>query len=206
MKQFKEKANNAVQLWRMPISSFFLTNGTIITPLLLFYLEVWLVCRKNHRFLQNTLKKCFNHFVQSAANAGRHGDENPNSSVVAETMKLIPKGSYGYRIMDRSRQTVTKYLTDGKTYSAINSMRFKRLNPISDRLYEVELVKSESEHREPIIVVSFILQYAKQRVLQLSYNFFKNFSDTDKFGHHCISEDFWTKSKIEIMKCADCRI
>ena len=83
--------------------------------------------------------------------------------------------------MDRSRQTVTKYLTDGKTYSAINSLRFKRLNPISDRLYEVELVKSESEHREPIIVGSFILQYAKQRMLQLSYNFIKNFSDTDKF-------------------------
>ena len=40
--------------------------------------------------------------------------ENLNSSVVAETMKLLANSSYGYQIMDRSRQTVAKYLSDGK--------------------------------------------------------------------------------------------
>ena len=54
--------------------------------------------------------------------------------------------------MDRTCHTVTKYLTDEKTYSAINSKMFKRLNHITDHLYEVELVNSEIEHREPIIV------------------------------------------------------
>ena len=54
--------------------------------------------------------------------------------------------------MDRSRHTVTKYLNDEKTHSAINSKTFKRLNHITDQKYEVELVKSEIEHREPIIV------------------------------------------------------
>ena len=92
--------------------------------------------------------------------ARRQRDENPNSSVVAETMKLPPNSSYGYQIMDRSRHTVTKYLTDEKTHSAINSKMFKRLNHISEQLYEVELVKSEIEHREPIIVGFFILHYA----------------------------------------------
>ena len=42
------------------------------------------------------------------------GDENPYSSVVAETMKLLADSSYGYQITDRSRLTVTKYLTDKK--------------------------------------------------------------------------------------------
>ena len=48
-------------------------------------------------------------------------------------------------------------------------------------MYEVELVKPEIEHREPIIVGFFILQYAKQRMLELYYNFSKKFCDTDKY-------------------------
>ena len=56
-----------------------------------------------------------------------------------------------------------------------------RLIHITGQLYEVELVKSEIEHRAPIIVGSFILQYAKLRLLELYYNFFKNFYDTDKY-------------------------
>ena len=37
---------------------------------------------------------------------------------------------------------------------------FKRPNHITDQLYEVEPVKPEIEHREPINVGFFILQYA----------------------------------------------
>ena len=82
-------------------------------------------------------------------------------------MKLLANSSYGFKIMDRSRHTVTKYLSDEKTHSANNSKMFKPLNHITDQLYEVELVKSEIEHREPIIVGFFILQYAKLRMLKL---------------------------------------
>ena len=46
--------------------------------------------------------------------ARRQGDENPDSSVVAETMKLLANSSYGYQIMDCSRHTVTKYLNEKK--------------------------------------------------------------------------------------------
>ena len=59
-------------------------NGTIITPLLLYYLHLGLECRKIHQFVQYAPKKCFNSSVQSVVNARRQGDENPNSSVVAE--------------------------------------------------------------------------------------------------------------------------
>ena len=53
---------------------------------------------------------------------------------------------------------------------------FKRLNFITDQLYEAELVKSQIEHREPIIVGIFILQYAKLRMLELFYNCLKSFA------------------------------
>ena len=173
MKQYAEKENVLVQPRRMLISSFILTNGTIITPLILFYLQLGLVCKKIHRFVQYTPRKRFDNFLESAVDARRQGDENPTSSVVAETMKKLANSSYGYQIMDRSRHTLTKYLTDENTYRAINSKIFKRLNHITDQLYEVELVKSEIELREPIIVRFFILQYAKLRMLELYYTFFQ---------------------------------
>ena len=77
----------------MLISSSILTNGTLITPLLLFYLQLGLVCKKVRQF---------DNFVQSAVDARRQGDENPNSNIVAKTMKLLANSSYGYQVMDRS--------------------------------------------------------------------------------------------------------
>ena len=144
-------------------------------------MHLGLECTKNHPFVQYTPKKCFSSFVQSGVNARRQVDENSKSSVMAETMKFLANSSYGYQIMDPSRHTVTKYLNNENTHSAINIKPFDRPNLITHQLYEVELVKSEIENREPIIVGYFILQYAKLRMLELYYNFFKRFCDTEKY-------------------------
>ena len=221
MQDYAEKEGLLCQPRKMLISSYFLENGTLITPLLLFYLELGLVCKKIYRFVEYTPVKCFNEFVQSAVDARREGDENPNSSVVAETMKLLANSSYGYQIMDRSRHTVTKYLSDEKTHGAINTKLFKRLDHINDQLYEVELAKAEIEHREPIIVGFFILQYAKLRMLELYYNFFERFCDVNKFEelemdtdslylalsekelYDCIREE--SKAEWRLLRTKDCR-
>ena len=181
IKNCAEKKPLLSQSRKMLNSSFTLQIGTHLTPLLLFFLQLGLVCRKLHRFVKYTPKKCFNSFVQSAVDAGRQGDENPNSSVVAEAMKILVNSSYGYPIMDRNRHTVTNYLTDKKTHAAINSKLFKMLDHLNNSLYEVELAKGEIEHKEPIIVGFFILQYAKLRMLELYYNFFTRFCDVNKF-------------------------
>ena len=156
-------------------SSFHLKNGSIITPLLLYYLNLGLECTKIFQFVRYTPKKCFNSFVQSAVNARRQGEENSNSNVVAEARKCLGNSSYGYQIMDRSRHTVKKYLNDKKTHSAIKDKLFKRPYFITGQLYEVEPVKSEIEHREPIIVGFLILKNAKLRMLEFYYNFIKKF-------------------------------
>ena len=122
------------------------------------FLELGLVRKTICRFVEYAPVKCFIKFVQSAVDARLKGHENPNSSVAAETRKLLTNSSYGYQIMDRIRQNVTKNLNDEKTHGAINTKLFKRLDHINDQLYEVELAKAEIEHREPIIVGSFILQ------------------------------------------------
>ena len=52
---------------------------------------------------------------------------------------------------------------------------------MNNSLYEVELAKAEIEHKEPIIVWFFILQYAKLRMLELYYNFITRFCDVNMF-------------------------
>ena len=175
MLEYAEKNALLLKPQRMLVLSYKLNNGIVITPLSKFYLKLGLRCIKIHRFIEHTPQKCLNGFVQSVVDARREGDENQDSSVVAETMKLLGNSSYGYQIMDRSRQTETLYLNDEKTHKAINNRRLRRLNNVSTDIYEVELVKSTVEHREPIIVGFFILQYAKVRMLELYYNFFDKF-------------------------------
>ena len=166
---------------KMLITSFTLQNGTLFTPLLLFYLQMGLFVTKIHRFVEYTPRKCFNSLVQAAVDARRKGDENPNSSVVPETMKLLANSSYGYQIMDRSQHTRTRYLTDEKTHAAINSELFKKLGHVNDSLYGVEHAKAQFEHKEPIIVGFFILQSAKLRMSEQYYNFFTRFFDVNMF-------------------------
>ena len=174
---------------RMLISSFKLENGTVITPLFNFHLEVGLQCTKIYRFVQYAPRNGFNNFVQSVIDARREGDENALSGVVAETMKLLGNSSYGYQIMDRSIHTITKYLNDEKTHRAINEPLFKRLNTVEKDLFVVELLNTTIEHREPILVGFFILQYAKLRMLELYYNFFDKFCDVNKFEELEINTD-----------------
>ena len=176
MKTYAEE-NDLLKLpQRMLISSLKFTNGTLMTPLFNFYLDLGLQCTKVHRLVQYTAHNVFNSFVQSVVDARRAGDENRLSGIVAATMKLLGNSSYGYQIMDRSKHTIIKYLGEEKNHKAINNQFIKRLNIVAKDLYDVELVKSTIEYRESIIVGFFILQYAKLRMLELYYNFLINFA------------------------------
>ena len=63
----------------------------------------------------------------------------------------------------------------------INNRFFKTLNELPEEIYEEEMSKTRIEHKEPIIVAFFILQYAKLTMLQLKYNFFSTFCDKNKY-------------------------
>ena len=165
----------------MLVSSFTLQNGTLITPLLYFFSELGLVCTKKHRFVEYTPRKCFNSFVQSAIDAGRKLDENPNSSVTAETKNLLAISCFDYQIMNCSQHTVTTYLNDKNTHAAVISKLFEKLNLGNNALSEIELAKAEIEHKERKIVGFFTLEYSKRRMLQLYYNLQTKFSDMKKF-------------------------
>ena len=52
MKSYAEEKRLLSQPRKMLISSFTLQNGTLITPLLLFYQQLGPVCTKIHRFIE----------------------------------------------------------------------------------------------------------------------------------------------------------
>ena len=134
-----------------------------------------------YHFIKYTPVICFNNFLQSPVNVSRQEDKNPNSTIVAEGMNLLENRSYGYQFMDRSHHSVTTYMDDEETHAAINKKMFKKLGHINDQVYDVEPAKSEIEHKEPIIVGFFILQYANLRMLDFYYNIPKIFCDTDMY-------------------------
>ena len=74
MREYAIENNLLKQHQRVLISRFKLEKGTIIIPLLNFYLSLGLKCTKINRFVQNTPKKCFNSFFQSVLVARRAGD------------------------------------------------------------------------------------------------------------------------------------
>ena len=139
LQQYAGKERLMSQPRRMLLFFFQLSNGAIVTRLLLFSLELRLVCTKTYHFLGYIPVKCLNNFVQSAVNGRRQVDESPSSSVDAETTKLLANSSYGYKIVDHSRHSVRRYMNDENTHAASSKKIFRSLGRINDQLYEVEL-------------------------------------------------------------------
>ena len=52
-------------------------------------------------------------------------------------MTLLAHSSYRYKIIDHSRHTVTKYLSEEKANTAINIMLFNKLDYVNNSLDEV---------------------------------------------------------------------
>ena len=69
MSEYAKKEGIMLKPRRMLISSFHLKYGTIITPLLLYYLHLGLERTKIHQPVQYTPKKCFSSFVQTTVHA-----------------------------------------------------------------------------------------------------------------------------------------
>ena len=167
MKTYAEEGGIMSQPRKMLISGFTVQNAVIFRTLLLFYLDLNLVCIEIHSFVEYTASKCFNSFVQSNVDVRRQGYENPRSSDFAERMKLLANSSHGYEIMDRSRHTLIKTLHDENTHTAIISKLFKKLKHLNNAISAVEFAKAEVELKEPTIFRFFILRYAKRRMLEL---------------------------------------
>ena len=145
MKGYAERERIMSQHRKTLTSIFASQNIILITPLPLFYRHLVLFITTLHHFVEYNARKCFVSFLQSAVDSRRKRDENPNSSIVAEAMNLLANSNCGYQIKDHRRHIVTKYLSDEKTYAAINFKVFNKLEHVNKSLYEVELIRAQNE-------------------------------------------------------------
>ena len=143
LKTFAEENGIMSQPQKMLISSFTLQNGTLITPLLLFL--SWIG------------SPFYNFTPHRWVDARRQGDENPNSIVVAETIRLLARSSYGYQCMDRSRHTLTKYRNVKKTHAALNRKHFTKLYHLNKALSEILILWDKQLHFLMSYIVSILL-------------------------------------------------
>ena len=74
-------------------------------------------------------------------NASSESDEFPNPRVVAETLKFLANSFYGYQVMDWSRHTVPRYVSDKWIHGTFHNKMFRSLVHINDQLFEIELYK-----------------------------------------------------------------
>ena len=60
---------------------------------------------------------------------------------------------------------------------------------MKNQLYAVEVAKKEIKHKEPVVVGSCDLQYAKLRKWELDYSYFDNFFDIENFEELEVDKD-----------------
>ena len=137
------------------------------SELLRWYLNHGLAVTKLYQVVEYVPVRCFRSFVREVTEARRAGDADPSTKVIADTWKLIGNSSYGSVIMDKEKFLNVKYYTDPwRAQEAVNSPNFRKLEEISDNLYEISSCKASLRLDLPIQIGFQILQLAKLRMLE----------------------------------------
>ena len=115
-------------------------------------------------------EKSFTSFIQTVTKNRILSDKHEDKSIIGDTYKLLSNSACGSVLNNKTKHCNIKYLDNkGKVVKMINSCNFKNLEAITDTTYEVEMYKNQIKMDNLIEVGSFILQYAKLRMLEFYY-------------------------------------
>ena len=158
----------------------------LATPLLQWYLNHGLVVTKIYQVVEFQQQRCFREFVKAVSDARRQGDIDPDTTIIADTMKVIGNSGYGSLIMDKTKHSDVKYVQgENQTCLKINDPLFRNLECLDqeEQFYEVEMAKRKIRLDLPIQLGYFILQYAKLRMLEFYYDFMDSYVDRSDFEY-----------------------
>ena len=156
------------------------------TPLLQWYLKHGLVVTKLYQVVEFQQQRCFREFVKEVSDARRHGDDDPDTGIIADTMKVIGNPVYGSLIVDKTKHSDVKYVQgENETCLKINDPLSRNLECLDqeEQFYEVEMAKRKISLDLPIQLGYFILQYAKLRMLEFYYDFMDSYVDRSDFEY-----------------------
>ena len=146
----------------------------LATPLLRWYLDHGMIVTKIYQVVEFQSLRCFRDFVQEVSNARRQGDMDPDTAIIANTMKVIGNSGYSSLIMDKTNHREVQYVQgENETCLKVNEPRFRSLDclDLAEQYYEVQMSKRKINLDLPIQLGYFILQYAKLGMLEFYYDF-----------------------------------
>ncbi|KAJ8311210.1 hypothetical protein KUTeg_011238 [Tegillarca granosa] len=82
----------------------------LASPLLKWYLDHGLQVTKVYQVVEYQQQRCFHQFVEEVSQARRKGDEDKNTAIIADTMKVIGNSAYECMIMDKSKHRDVQYV------------------------------------------------------------------------------------------------
>ena len=89
---------------------------------------------------------------------------------------------YGSLLMSKEKHTKISYTRQShESRLKINDPRFRTLSELDDGVYEIEMAKQRINLDLPIQLGFFILQYAKQRMLEFYFDFLDVYIGRDNF-------------------------
>ena len=183
MTQYAEEHNQLNQPRRSLVGSYYGTKIMLATPLAKWYLEHGLVITKVYEVCQWEPNTCFRNFGDSVSDARREGDQDPDKSIIADTMKLLGNSGYGKTVTNKEKFRDVKYVDSQEAGGLLNDKRFVLSNPIAEDLCEVELRKKAITLDLPLQVGFFVYQYAKLRMLSFYYDFIDHFIDRTDYEY-----------------------
>ncbi len=145
-----------------------------------------MVVTKIYQLVEFRQQRCFENFVGDVSDARRHGDTDPDTAIIADTMKVIGNSGYGSLIMDKTKHRDVKYVQgENETSMKVNDPRFRKLDCLDEeeQFYEVEMAKKKIKLDLPIQLGYFILQYAKLRMLEFYYDFVDVYVSREDFQY-----------------------
>ena len=154
MQQHFETFNSPKVSRRLLVGAMKREKMLIATPLLRWYLNHGMVVTKVYQVVEFRSRRCFSEFVREVSDARRMGDNDPNTAIIADTMKVIGNLGYGSLIMDKTQHRQIKYVQgENEMCMKVNDPLFRKLDCLDpeEQFYEVEMAKRKIKLDLPII-------------------------------------------------------
>ena len=144
----------------------------LATPLLRWYMQHGLLVTRVYQAVEYGKQKCVLDFTHRVTEARRRGDAYSDEAIMAIIQKLIGNSAYGSLLLDKSKDQRCFYVEGCyKAKLKINDPRFVNASNLDADLYEIVHAKTRVTLNMPITLGYFVLQYAKQRMLEFYFDF-----------------------------------
>ena len=115
------------------------------------------------------------------SDARRQGDLDPSNAILADTFKLLGNSAHGKTITNTAKHTDVSYTDEKGTQKLVNDSLFRKLTPITENVFEVEMAKSKLNWNRPLQIGFFVYQYDKLRMLQFYFDLVDKYLSRDDY-------------------------